>query len=211
MAEIKQAPPLSSNKQERMWKLDVKPKCIYVAATLAEQGRAAQFALQLIDAGFTVTSRWLRANFSARPGESDWRRFVEFEERMGRIDVEDVRKSDTLIVLAHEPSASGGYHVELGMFLGADKTNIIAVGNRPNVFYWTESVRFTPSTLGLVEWLASPEHGSNLPPSTRGVLTNPVSGGGNLMGCHCGRCDECNWARFHPDEDPAFAPTRLED
>jgi hypothetical protein len=126
---------------------------------LAEQGRAAQLALQLVDAGFIVTSRWLRTDFFARPGESDWRRFVEFEECMGRIDVEDVRKSDTLIVLAHEPSASGGYHVELGMFLGAGKTNIIVVGNRPNVFYRTEHVRFTPNTKGLVEWLGSPEHG----------------------------------------------------
>jgi NTP pyrophosphatase (non-canonical NTP hydrolase) len=31
------------------------------------------------------------------------------------------------------------------------------------------------------------------------------------MSCKCGRCDECNWARFHPDEDPANKPIRLND
>jgi hypothetical protein len=50
--------------------------------------------------------------------------------------------------------------VELGYFLGANRSNIIVVGDRPNVFYWLEDVRFTRSVDGLVEWLQSPEHGS---------------------------------------------------
>ena len=31
------------------------------------------------------------------------------------------------------------------------------------------------------------------------------------MACKCGVCQECNWARFHPDEDPANEPIRLKD
>jgi hypothetical protein len=84
---------------------------------------------------------------------------VALDEEMGRIDVEDVLSADTLIILANQPSSSGGYHVELGLFLGAGKTNAIVVGERRNVFYWTEHVRFTHSVDGLVEWLQSPEHG----------------------------------------------------
>lgn len=158
---------LVSSAIERMWRLDERPRHVYVAATLSEQGAAARFALQLIDAGFNVTSTWLREDFSRRPRQADdWRRFVQFEEQMGCVDVEDVRRSDTLIVLVHEPSASGGYHVELGMFLGAGKTNIVVVGERPNVFYWTEHVRFCRDTEGLVEWLSSLEH-SVVEPSTK--------------------------------------------
>jgi NTP pyrophosphatase (non-canonical NTP hydrolase) len=26
------------------------------------------------------------------------------------------------------------------------------------------------------------------------------------MACSCGVCPECDWARYHPDEDPAFEP-----
>ena len=49
--------------------------------------------------------------------------------------------------------------MELGYFLGARRTNIVVVGERPNVFFWTDSVRFTPTTDGLVEWLLDESHG----------------------------------------------------
>ena len=144
---------------DRMWRLDVKPKAVYVAASLLNQAAAVQLADQLIAAGFTCTSRWLRRDFSTRLSKDDWRARVALEEEMGNIDVEDVLRSDTLIILANTPSSSGGYHVELGLFLGANKPNIIVVGDRPNVFFWTDSVRYSPTTEGLVEWLKDPAHG----------------------------------------------------
>ena len=143
---------------DRLWRLDSKPQKIYVAAPLPNKVLARKFANELIFAGFGVTSRWLDRDFSRRK-TLDWSASVAIDEEMGAIDVEDVLMADTLVILANEPSSSGGYHVELGIFLGARKTNIIVVGERSNVFYWTEHVRFTHGVEGLVEWLKSPDHG----------------------------------------------------
>ena len=152
--------PATARYADCLWLLDSRPKNIYVAATLGEQETAAKFALSLRDAGFHVTSRWLRKDFSDRPDASaGWVEYDAYEAAWGEIDLDDLRVSDTLIVLAHQPSATGGYHVELGYFLGAGRTNIIVVGERPNVFYFTSNVRYTRTTDGLVDWLRSEEHG----------------------------------------------------
>ena len=158
---------------DRMWRLDVKPKDIYVAASLLNQENALRFSLRLQDAGFQVTSRWLRRDFSKKPTKDDWPAYVALEEEMGNIDVEDVLRSDTLIILANTPSSSGGYHVELGLFLGANKPNIIVVGDRPNVFYWLKDVRYTLGTEGLIEWLGDPAHGQKLSLSEVGFIQLP--------------------------------------
>ena len=172
-----------SASQDRMWVLEAAPRNIYVAATISEQGVAARFALQLIDAGFCVTSRWLRNDFTRVPNVSKlgdrvnlhpqlldhhekvlWESWKKYEAQWGEQDLEDLERSDTLVVLAHEPSKTGGFHVELGYFLGARRDNIVVVGNRPNVFYWTPSVRWTRTTEGLVDWLRAPIHGAILAP-----------------------------------------------
>jgi hypothetical protein len=145
---------------DRLWRLDLAPKNIYVAATILNQVEALRLALELQDAGFHVTSRWLRRKHAGRPTKDNWRDYVEDREWAGKLDRDDLKESDTLIILTDQPSATGGYHVELGYFLGANRSNIIVVGDRPNVFYWLEDVRFTRSVDGLVEWLQSPEHGS---------------------------------------------------
>lgn len=143
-----------------LWKLDHAPRNIYVAAPMTEQIEALRFALQLVDAGFVVTSRWMRNDFSARPLPHHWQQWKAYEANWGENDLEDLARADTLIILAKEPSTSGGYHVELGYFLGSGKGNIIVVGDRPNVFFWTSQVRFAPNTNGLVEWLLHSAHGS---------------------------------------------------
>ena len=144
---------------ERLWRLDVKPKDIYVAASLLNQENALRFSLRLQDAGFQVTSRWLRRDFSKKPTKDDWPAYVALEEEMGKMNVENLEAADTLVLLSDVPSTSGGFCVELGYFLGAKRTNIVVVGERPNVFFWTDSVRFTPTTDGLVEWLLDQSHG----------------------------------------------------
>lgn len=167
---------------DRMWALPTIPRNIYVAATISEQGVAARFALQLVDAGFCVTSRWLRNDFSKVPNIAElgdkinlhpqlllnqekrlWEQWKQYEITWGEQDLEDLERADTLIVLAHEPSRTGGYHVELGYFLGARRDNIVVVGDRRNVFYWTSKVRWTKTTDGLVEWLGSGAHGCQAP------------------------------------------------
>ena len=142
-----------------------RPTRIYVAASVSAQGSAAALALQLVDAGFEVTSRWLRLDPSVRldrlkdPGAAR-----EHFHEWGAKDLDDVLSADTMIVLADVPSSSGGYHVELGIFLGLGRKNIIVVGARPNVFFHLPWIRFFANTLGLVEWLSAPAHGRVLPP-----------------------------------------------
>lgn len=148
---------------DRLWRLDVAPKNVYVAATILNQVEALRLALELQDAGFHVTSKWLRHKHAGRPTKDDWAAHVADREWYGKLDRDDLEKSDTLIILADQPSATGGYHVELGYFLGANRSNIIVVGDRPNVFYWLEDVRYALSTEGLVEWLKDPSHGQGQP------------------------------------------------
>jgi hypothetical protein len=164
-----------SQTEDRLWRLDIAPRRIYVAASMAAQVEAMRFALQLMDAGFVVTSSWLRKDFSDKPDmHENWLDFVTYEEWWGKTDVEDLYSADTLIVLAKKMSSSGGFHTELGYFLGARRTNIIVVGDRPNVFFWTSNVRFTLSTEGLVEWLGSPEHGA-VEPVSAPIFPPPLS------------------------------------
>jgi len=162
-----------SQVEDRLWRLDVKPRNIYVAASLNNKEAALRFSLMLQDAGFNVTSGWLRRDFSNMPAKDNWEAYVAHEEEMGRADVEDVLLSDTLIILANTLSSSGGYHVELGVFLGAGRTNIVAVGSRPNVFFWLDSVRWTISTVGLIDWLKDPRHGKQLTLSEVGYIVLP--------------------------------------
>jgi hypothetical protein len=149
--------------QDNLWPLDKAPKNVYVAAPLTDQAVAARFADSLSRAGLTVVSRWLFNDFSARPRALDWRNYVRYEVEWGANDLADLRMADTLVVLANGPSTSGGYHVELGYFLGANRTNIVVVGERRNVFFWHESIRYASTLAGLPSWLASGEHGRRQP------------------------------------------------
>jgi hypothetical protein len=155
---------LQAKEDDRLWLFPVPPKNIYVAAPLPNQGKAARFALQLQDAGFTVTSSWLRKDFSDKPTSELSGPWIEYESHWGNVDVEDVLRSDTVVLLSDEPSSSGGYHVELGIAIGRG-VNVVAVGGRPNVFFWTKEVRYASKLEGLVEWLGCTEHGQvDLPP-----------------------------------------------
>ena len=158
---IPQWPTNANVEQAHMWRLLDKPENIYVAASINAQLEAARFSLDLQSAGFKVVSSWIRKNhaeLAKKAKESDAER-ISIQKQFGRSDLLDLSNADTLIILTDVPSTSGGLHVELGYFIGSGRTNIICVGPRVNVFFWTEYVRFTPATEGLVDWLQSPDHG----------------------------------------------------
>jgi nucleoside 2-deoxyribosyltransferase len=48
-------------------------------------------------------------------------------------DMADVLRSDVVVVFTHQPSSTGGRHVELGMALAAGK-RVIICGDRENIF-----------------------------------------------------------------------------
>lgn len=145
-----------------MWKLDYKPKAIYIAASINAVGQAGALWLSLQKAGFQVTSSWIAIDHEEIQQNAALSRdqYVKMHQRMGSQDVFDLNRSDTLIVLTDVPSTSGGLHVELGYFLGTNKRNIIVVGPRLNVFFWHQAIRWTPAADGLIEWLQRPEHGT---------------------------------------------------
>lgn len=117
------------------------PKKIYVAAPTNRQHEALRVAFDLQCRGFEVTSSWLTFDFNLqRP--SDDAAEAERCRFWGQKDVEDLERADTLLLMAEYPSTSGGYHVELGYFLGAHRSNILVVGNRPNVFYHHHTVKY---------------------------------------------------------------------
>ena len=150
------------SRDPRLWPLDYAPQCIYVAASVNNQLPALRLALRLQWEGFRVTSQWLLSDFSARPRPNeDWSKWVQVVTEWGAKDLEDLAGADTLVLLADVPSSSGGFHVELGFFLGSGRTNIVVVGgDRPNVFFWTKTVRWVPDAEGLVEWLAGQRGGA---------------------------------------------------
>jgi hypothetical protein len=170
-----------------MWRLDVVPKRIYVAAPMTEQGTAARLTLQLIDAGFDVTSRWLRKDFSDRPSQDDFKQYAGYEATWGLADMEDVATADTIVILAEQPSTHGGFHFELGYFLGLGKTNVVVVGNRPNVFFFTQHVRWKSTVAGLVEWLKDSAHGTSKLPTINEMC--PVCPHASVL--HSGPNGEC--------------------
>lgn len=133
--------------------LDVQPGKVYIAASLHNREAAMVLQRELFCEGFQVTSRWINADFSKKPTDVDSQEYAQFEKEWGMKDFEDVSEADTLVVLADVPSSTGGFHVELGMFLGAGKKNIVAVGGRPNVFFYHDSVKWRPTTEGLAAWL----------------------------------------------------------
>jgi hypothetical protein len=104
-------------------------------------------------------NKWHEVDFSKKPIQGDWDNFRDWSTRWGEQDLEDLRQSDTLVVLANAASTSGGYHVELGYFLGAGRENIVSVFGRPNVFYWTRNIRWLLDAKNLVAFLTDPRHG----------------------------------------------------
>jgi hypothetical protein len=160
------APPWTSmgSNDHRLWLFPVKPQGIYLAASMPEQAATSRFALQLIDAGFKVTSSWLRQDFSDKPDQGKlWSKYAEYEAKWGATDLADLQRADTLVVLANEPSSSGGYWCELGYFLGTGRENVVFVGDRRNVFAYADAVRWAPNTAGLINWLQDGRHGAVAP------------------------------------------------
>lgn len=93
---------------DRLWHFDTPPKKIYVAASLANKEKALFVALSLVDAGFTVTSRWLRTDFSSAPLKDSWKARAQFDEVWGQIDIADLEEADTLVLLTDKASSTGG-------------------------------------------------------------------------------------------------------
>ncbi len=132
----------------RLWALNTVPQNIYIAASINAQNDAVRLALELVLAGFKVTSRWLRIDhekLSPLTKNDERQQWLARQEEWAHKDLEDLEAADTLVILTDTPSSKGGYHV-VGSSL-------------PNVFYYSDHVRNVPEVQGLLAFLQSPEHG----------------------------------------------------
>lgn len=102
---------------------------VYIAAPYPEREAAIQVMNQLEEAGFRVTSTWLKGD-------------DELADKYARLDLEDIRRSQ--IVVALNPrhfhnSGTGGRHVEFGYALALNRP-IVLVGERSNIFHYLSDV-----------------------------------------------------------------------
>ena len=107
---------------------------VYLAARIRRRDELLAHAAELNAAGIEVTSSWL-----TMPAPDDWASTVWAD--LARIDREDVRRADGLILFA-EPELDGGSgrHVEFGMALALGKPTIV-VGRVENLFQRLPEVR----------------------------------------------------------------------
>lgn len=117
---------------------------IYLAARYSRWHELTNYAQQLREYGFTVTSRWLEGRSPLSPDGLSEELDLEQRTWFAQQDWEDLMDSDICISFTEPPRSSntrGGRHVELGAALAAHK-RIIVVGHRENVFHCLPQIEF---------------------------------------------------------------------
>lgn len=109
---------------------------VYLSGSFAARDVIAERADDLRHLGVTVTSSWLEEPPITHddPAYDAWLKRARANE-----DVEDVRRSDMVVVFTEWPSTSGGLHVETGMAI-SERKPIMVVGPRLNVFQYRSDV-----------------------------------------------------------------------
>lgn len=117
---------------------------VYIAGRYNLLNELAAEGKKYKEAGIELTSTWLD---NAEDGMS-------FED-IARIDLEDVKRADVLVVYTEPygtPFTGGGRHVETGYAMGLGK-EVIVVGPLENIFHWHHSVRVFPRTEYAIRYL----------------------------------------------------------
>lgn len=107
-------------------------KKVYLAAKLGEKDKLKELSLDLSPIGYENVARWLDG---AEEGLS--------REEIAVLDLEDVKRADTIILFTHPRGSlqtGGGRFVEFGYAL-ALKKECIVIGPLENVFMHTPGVK----------------------------------------------------------------------
>lgn len=102
---------------------------VYLASAFGARQTLIDHAAHLRREGIEVTARWLEEVFendAAIPSDTV-RRYIALD------DINDVRRSDTVVIFTGLTSSTGGYHFEHGLAAGLGK-EIVLVGPRRKVF-----------------------------------------------------------------------------
>ncbi len=103
---------------------------VYLAAAFERQDQMKWWRDRLVENGFLCTSRWLEEESSFA--------IANDPARCARIDLEDISRSDMVVVFAPKADTglgSGGRHVEFGWALNRGM-RIVIIGEPQNVFHY---------------------------------------------------------------------------
>ena len=113
---------------------------IYVAAQYSWRDQVKAYAKQLEDAGFEITSTWLRE----RKGSG-----IELTELSNRFlrehaanDLRDIEAADMVVFFSVGPTEltkRGGRHVEFGLAYAMGK-KIVVCGPKENIFHYLDEI-----------------------------------------------------------------------
>ena len=126
---------------------------LYLSASFNLRQDLTLTARELETKGFTITSSWLHepeVRFDDAATE-EWARRARANE-----DVEDIRRSDAIVVFTQVPSSSGGLHWELG-YADALGLDIYVVGPVLNVFMLRSKINHMVSFADLIDELLEKE------------------------------------------------------
>lgn len=109
---------------------------VYLAGRFSRRDEFNDYARQLRLRNFTVDARWLVEKHEWYGEDSD--AAIAAAEQFARDDVEDVLRSDFVLVFTERPNPGGrnrgGRHVEYGIAVGQGK-DIVVIGDPENVFH----------------------------------------------------------------------------
>ncbi len=117
---------------------------IYLAASYAQMLEMRELGERLRSLGHEVTAQWIEGKEANASRES-----------AALMDVEDVRRADTLVLFSFPRGTlvtGGGRHVEFGIALERGMRLLVVGPKGEHVFHSWPGVRFFSSAQELLEW-----------------------------------------------------------
>ena len=111
---------------------------IYIAAAWAERDRIKKELIPVLEQiGMRVTSRWLDVpdqGFKPEDKKITNRKWVDYCNRMGPLDLEDIDKAHIVLFIGDDYKSTGGMFAEFGYALAKNKVLVWLGQDVPNVF-----------------------------------------------------------------------------
>lgn len=103
----------------------------------------------------TVTSRWLWQSVNEQAVTDGMVTDMSMARRHARQDIDDIDRSDMVVIFTKWPSSTGGLHWEYGYCFGQRK-RVVVVGPIISVFFALPfALNHFPSPDGFVKWVLS--------------------------------------------------------
>ena len=111
----------------------------YLASGYSNRYNLRELAQDLIRKGHTIQSSWIY--IEDRPDRTDSSIWDSFAADIARFNLQDLEKSDAMIVDANgiRPDGNGGAHFEMGFGIASSMT-MFYVGERRNTFAWLPEI-----------------------------------------------------------------------